>query len=135
MATNLEDPEAGELWPIEERDPELVAWMRSVGIRPATRSLHRPRYVARRRPFWLAFLLRRADAIAVLGRRLLGKPRKQSEGDLEFEQQLREIWPVPDRESPLIIRPATRSLDRPRYVAKRRPAWLAFLLRVATARD
>ena len=131
MATDLE-AEAGEL--IEERDPELVARMRAAGIRLATRSLDRPRHVARRRPFWQAFFLRRADAIAGWGRRLLGKPRKQSEDDLEFERQLSELWPVPNRESPLIIRPATRSLYRPRHVARRRPAWLAFLLRVTGAR-
>jgi len=72
--------------------------MRSVGIRPATRSLHRPRYVAKRRPRWLAFLLR---SCAAAGRLLpsigkLGVDRRE-QADLE-ERELAAIWPMPERD-------------------------------------
>jgi hypothetical protein len=145
MATNLEDPEAGELWPIEERDPELVAWMRSVGIRPATRSLHRPRYVAKRRPAWLAFLLRVSERMAAAPGRLFRSarsPRGRSRMPENLEVwENSEFWPLPDRDPEVTerlraagVRLATASLDRPRRVAKRRPAWAAFLLTLLKVR-
>ena len=142
MATGLDDMETGELWPLPERDPEVAERLRAAGVRLATQSLDRPRRVARPRPSWLAFLLRRSDDVAAMGRRILRIKRKPSRRDLELDQRLSEIWPVPDRDpegverqSPLVIRPATRSLDRPRYVARPRPAWLAFLIRMARIPD
>jgi hypothetical protein len=57
------------------------------------------------------------------------------------ERELGAIWPMPDRDHEgversrvLRIRPATQSLHRPRRVAKRRPAWLAFLLTLVGTR-
>jgi hypothetical protein len=140
MAIDLEDAEAE--WPLVEQDPERVAWLRAAGIRPATRSLDRPRHVARPRAAWLAFLLRVADAVAAAGRRLLGIQRKPSQDDLELDLQLSEIWPVPERDPEVAermraagIRLATDSLDRPRRVAKPRPAWAAFLLTMLKVRS
>jgi hypothetical protein len=141
VAANLEHAEVEEPWPIEERDPERVAWMRAAGIRPATRSLDRPRHVARKRPGWLAFLLRSCAA----AERLLtsiGKPGGNSRVRADPEEcELAEIWPMPERDPEVTerlraagVRLATRSLDRPRRVARRRPAWLVFLLTLVGAR-
>jgi len=140
LAGQLTEAEMDALWPRKDVDPEFDEQMRAIGARIPTRSLDRPRVVVRPRPAWLAFLLRRRDAITALGRRIAGVQRKPSPRDLEFDRRLSEVWPVPDRNpyersAPLVIRPATQSLDRPRHVARRRPGWLAFLLRMARVPD
>lgn len=57
MLTHLEEPEADERWPRKDVDPDFDERMRAAGVRVPTRSLARPRYVAKQRPAWLAFLL------------------------------------------------------------------------------
>jgi hypothetical protein len=136
----LAEARANALYPRKDVDPELDEEMRAAGFRIPTRSLDRPRILVKLRPAWLAFLIR----ISVAAGHLLGRiwdPKRNGlvQADLE-EAELAEIWPTAidwegvERVGGVRIRRATRSLHRPRYVAKRRPALLAFLLRVVGAR-
>jgi hypothetical protein len=136
----LTDAELDALYPRRDVDPEFDAKMRAAGVRIPTRSLDRPRILVKPRPAWLAFLIR----IGVAAGRLLGRiwnPKRNGsvQADLE-EAELAAIWPTAidwegvERVGAVRIRRATRSLHRPRHVAERRPALLAFLLRVVGAR-
>jgi len=131
---------ADAMYPRRDVDPELDERLRAAGVRIATRSLDRPRILVKLRPTWLAFLIR----ISVAAGRLPGRiwnPKRNGvvQADLE-EDELAEIWPTAidwegvERVDGVRIRRATRSLHRPRHVAKRRPALLAFLLRMVGAR-
>lgn len=156
MLTHHEEAADDELWPRKNVDPEMREWMQAQGIRIATRSLDRPRYVAKGRPAWLAFILRTADRVDATVRRLLRKPprgadeiddlgdiwlfrtaddRPQPHGRAEELGAADEHWPRKDVDPEfdeemraLGFRVPTRSLDRPRVVVKPRPAWLAFLI-------
>jgi len=135
------DAELDALYPREDVDPEFDEKMRALGVRVPTRSFNRPRVLVKPRPAWLAFLIR----ISLAAGRLLGRiwtPKRKGwvRADLE-EDELAEIWPTAidwegvERVGGVRIRRATRSLHRPRHVAGRRPAVLAFLLRVVGARS
>jgi hypothetical protein len=141
MAGRLTEAEADALYPRKEADPAPHEEVRAAGFRVPTRSLHRPRILVKPRPAWLAFLIRICAAAGRLLRSIWNPQRNVLEqADLE-EAELAEIWPAAirdgkgvERVGALRVRPATRSLHRPRHVARRRPALLAFLLRVVGTR-
>jgi hypothetical protein len=62
VQADLEEAELAEIWPTAISDWESVERVGGLRIRPATRSLHRPRRVAKPRPALLAFLLRLVGA-------------------------------------------------------------------------
>src|ERR1700741_434272 len=118
--------EAGENHPRRPFDPVMDEWLGGMGVRVATHSLDRPRIVVKPRPAWLPFLAM-VPAGAAPGRRSYSRPSRPVEIDPD------EILPERDPEVATRlcdagIRLATHSLDRPRVVVKRRPAWLAFLV-------
>jgi hypothetical protein len=133
MLPHLEEAEADERWPRKHVDPEYDGRMRAAGMRVPAHSLDRPRYVAKRRPAWLAFLLR----VAAAGKPSALRPLKRTHCNVHLQtEEEEEIWPPPGRDPEVAarlsaagVRLATRSLDRPRRLARRRPAWLALLLR------
>jgi hypothetical protein len=137
----ITEAEADALYRRGEVDPEPDEGLCAAGARIPARSLDRPRILVKPRPAWLAFLLRTGAAAGRLLRRIWSPGRNGLvQADLE-EAELAEIWPTAisdwesvERVGGLRIRPATRSLHRPRRVAKPRPALLAFLLRLVGAR-
>lgn len=134
-----------ERWPLLDRDPAVAARLREAGVRLATGSLDRERQVAKRRPAWLAFILRAANRVGATVRQLLRKrkPGADEVDDLEdlwtsldaAERVRDDRWPRREADPvmdawlrSMNIRPATHSLDHPRPVMNQWPAWLAILL-------
>ena len=108
---------AEERWPRRDDDSEFDAEMAAAGFRIPTRPLDRPRVVVKPRPGWLAFLLRLAGRETLPFERIELRPLRDRDPELDAVLQA------------MGVRVATYSLDRPRYVARQRPAWLAFIVR------
>jgi hypothetical protein len=154
MLTHHEEAANDERWPAPDRDPVVAARLQEAGVRLATGSLDRPRYVAKRRPAWLAFFLRTLDHVDANVRRLLRKPQRSADeiddmgpfpwadGDLLEPHEapegwsLREIDPAMDAwMRSMGIRPGRYSLDHPRQVMHQRPGRLASFLNRLKARS
>lgn len=58
MATNLEDRETLDLWPEDADEQAFLEHLRANGVRLATGRWGGPYVLAKRRPWWLALIIR-----------------------------------------------------------------------------
>jgi hypothetical protein len=138
MKTRIEHVDIEQpLWdPEEER--ALQERLIAAGFRMPTKSPRRKRYAAKRRPAWLAFLVRQHRRVRELPVFLREFARSRARGKSRTEPadvQL-PVWD-PEEEKALEARliaagyrMPTLPLDRPREAVKGRPPWLAFLVRL-----
>ena len=123
------------MWdPEEERalEERLIA----AGFRMPTKSLDRPRVLAKRRPAWLAFLMRqhrRVRELPAIFRDFARARERRKTRSEPVNVPLPEWDPEEEKalEQRLIAagyRMPTLSLDRPRVMARRRPRWKAILI-------
>ncbi|HEX8243331.1 MAG TPA: hypothetical protein VF541_07540 [Longimicrobium sp.] len=137
MKTRIEHVDVPQpLWDPEE-EKALEQRLIAAGFRMPTKSLDRPRVLARRRPAWLAFLMRQHGRVRELPAffrelaRASARKRKSRTGPVDVP--LPEWDPEEEKalEARLIAagcRMPTLPLDRPRVMARRRPRWKAILI-------
>lgn len=119
--------------------PEEVAWMRQHGIRPATKRWEPPTPL-KQRPAWLAFMLRTADRHwkrSSFSRHGIEPEQTMISAthDLErvYEEAARSGLYTPEqlaRMRRMRIRPSTHPIRSSDQLVRKRPAWLAFVLRL-----